>query len=147
MPALDELDRRARFGMRPGLDTIRGMLAAIGNPERGLRVVHVGGTNGKGSACAMISAALQEAGHKTGLYTSPHLVRFHERIQVDGKEITDAELERAWERIKPALDAFPEATYFECATALALRHFAASRCDVVVLEGGLGGRLEATNGV
>src|SRR5438067_12616611 len=105
MPALDELDRRARFGMRPGLDTIRGMLAAIGNPERGLRVVHVGGSNGKGSVCAMISSALQEAGHRVGLYTSPHLVRFHERIQVNEKEISDAELERAWARIRHALDA------------------------------------------
>lgn len=143
--ALDELDQRARFGMRPGLDTIRGMLVLLGNPERGLRVVHVGGSNGKGSVCVMIASALEEAGHKTGLYTSPHLVRFHERIQVDGKEMSEAELERAWARLRPALDAFPEATYFECATALAFQHFADARVDVVVLEVGLGGRLDATN--
>jgi dihydrofolate synthase/folylpolyglutamate synthase len=143
--ALALLDARARFGMKPGLDAIRGMLAALGNPERDLRVVHVAGSNGKGSSCALMAAALQEAGHRTGLYTSPHLVRFHERIRVDGRDIGGPELARAAERIRPALDAFPEATYFEAATALALQHFADARVDVVVLETGLGGRLDATN--
>lgn len=143
--ALALLDARARFGMRPGLETIRGMLGALGNPERRFRVVHVGGTNGKGSVSAMIASALRAAGHRTGLYTSPHLVRFHERIQVDGVDIAGGDLARAMARIRPALDAFPEATYFEVATALALQHFADAGVEVAVLEVGLGGRLDATN--
>lgn len=143
--ALAKLDARARFGMKPGLETIRGMLATLGNPERGLRVVHVAGSNGKGSCCALMAAALQAAGHRTGLYTSPHLVRFHERIRVDGRDLTGDELARAMTRIAPALEAFPEATYFEVATALAFQHFADAGVDVVVLETGLGGRLDATN--
>lgn len=143
--ALALLDSRARFGMKPGLETIRGMLAALGNPERRLQVVHVAGSNGKGSCCALMAAALQEAGHRTGLYTSPHLVRFHERIRVDGRDITGEDLARGMERIRPALEAFPEATYFEVATALALQHFADAGAEVVVLETGLGGRLDATN--
>jgi dihydrofolate synthase/folylpolyglutamate synthase len=143
--ALALLDARARFGMKPGLETIRGMLAALGNPERRLRAIHVAGSNGKGSCCALMAAALQEAGHRTGLYTSPHLVRFHERIRVDGHDIPGEEIARGMERLRPALEAFPEATYFEVATALALQHFAEAGVDVVVLESGLGGRLDATN--
>ncbi len=143
--ALALLDARARFGMKPGLDTIRGMLAALGNPERRFKVVHVAGTNGKGSCCALMAAALQEAGHKTGLYTSPHLVRFHERIRVEGRDITGAGIARGMDRLRPALEAFPEATYFEVATALALQHFADEGVEVAVLETGLGGRLDATN--
>lgn len=141
--ALALLDARARFGMKPGLDVIRGMLRAMGDPHRRFRVVHVGGTNGKGSVSAMVAAALQEAGHRTGLYTSPHLVRFHERIRVDGNDIEGDALARAMAKVP--LDAFPEATYFEVATALAFQHFADAGVEVAVLEVGLGGRLDATN--
>ena len=141
--ALALLDARARLGMKPGLDVIRGMLRAMGDPQARMKVVHVGGTNGKGSASAMVAAALQEAGHRTGLYTSPHLVRFHERIRVDGNDITGDALARAMSKVP--LDAFPEATYFEVATALALQHFADAGVEVAVLEVGLGGRLDATN--
>lgn len=143
--AMALLEGRARFGMRPGLDTIRGMLAVLDDPHKDLQVVHVGGTNGKGSVCAMIAAALEAAGHRTGLYTSPHLIRFHERIRVDGADITGKQLAAAMERIKPALDKFPEATYFEVATVLALQHFADAGVHLAVLEVGLGGRLDATN--
>jgi dihydrofolate synthase/folylpolyglutamate synthase len=139
------IDARARFGQKLGLDTMRGMLAACGDFHKTLRVMHVAGTNGKGSVCAMAANVLTTAGHKTGLYTSPHLVRFSERIQVDGREIQDEELVRALERVRPGLDAFPEATYFEVATLVALRHFVDVAVDVVVLEVGLGGRLDATN--
>ncbi|HUR69985.1 MAG TPA: folylpolyglutamate synthase/dihydrofolate synthase family protein [Candidatus Thermoplasmatota archaeon] len=145
MEAMALLDGRARFGQRLGLDTMRGMLAACGDFHRALRVVHVAGTNGKGSVCAMVASALQHAGHKVGLYTSPHLVRFTERIVVDGREIAGADLARAIERVRPALEAYPEATYFEVATLAALRHFVDAGCDIVVLEVGLGGRLDATN--
>lgn len=139
------LDARARFGQRMGLDTMRGMLAVLGDFHKGLSVVHVAGTNGKGSVCAMIASALQASGKKVGLYTSPHLVRFHERIQVNGVEIPGEEFAGAMEKVKPALDRFPEATYFEVATLAALRHFVDERVDVLVLEVGLGGRLDATN--
>lgn len=143
--ALALLDARARFGQRMGLDTMRGMLARLGDPHRALQVVHVGGTNGKGSVCAMLASALQASGKRVGLYSSPHLVRFTERIQVDGREITGEELGRATQKVLPALEAFPEATYFEAATLVALQHFVDARVDVVVLEVGLGGRLDATN--
>lgn len=141
--ALRALDERARFGMKPGLDTIRGMLAAMGDPQERLKVVVVGGTNGKGSVAAMIAAALQECGHRTGLYTSPHLVRFHERIRIDGRDVDGKSLGRAMDKV-PLAD-FPEATYFEVATALALQCFLDARVEVAVLEVGLGGRLDATN--
>lgn len=143
--AMGLIEARARFGQKLGLDTMRGMLATCGDFHKDLRVMHVAGTNGKGSVCAMAASVLTAAGHKTGLYTSPHLVHFSERIQVDGRAITDAELVRAIERVKPALDAFPEATYFEIATLVALRHFVDSGIDVLVMEVGLGGRLDATN--
>ncbi|HET6405895.1 MAG TPA: folylpolyglutamate synthase/dihydrofolate synthase family protein [Candidatus Thermoplasmatota archaeon] len=143
--ALALLDARARFGQRMGLDTMRGMLRALGDFHLALPVVHVAGTNGKGSVCAMLASALAASGKRVGLYTSPHLVRFHERIQVDGVELRDEELARAVERCMPALQAYPEATYFEVATLVALRHFADARVDVAVLETGLGGRLDATN--
>lgn len=143
--AMALIDGRARFGQKLGLDTMRGMLAACGDFHRDLKVVHVAGTNGKGSVCAMTASILSTAGHKTGLYTSPHLVRFTERIQVDGREITGDELGRATERVKPGLDAFPEATYFEVATLIALRHFVDAGVGIAVLEVGLGGRLDATN--
>ena len=143
--ALALLDSRARFGMKPGLDTIHGMLGVLGDPQRRMKVVHVAGTNGKGSTSAMIAAALHEAGHRTGLYTSPHLVNFHERIRIDGEDIDGEALARTMTRIKAALDAFPQATYFEVATALALQRFADAGVEVAVLETGLGGRLDATN--
>ena len=141
--ALAALDARARFGMRPGLETMRGMLRAMGDPHAGLKVVHVGGTNGKGSVSAMVAAALHEAGHRTGLYTSPHLVRFHERIRVDGADVSGDALARAMAKV-PLAD-FPEATYFEVATALAFQHFRDAGVEAAVLEVGLGGRLDATN--
>ena len=143
--ALALLDARARFGARYGLETTLGMLALVGDPHRRLRAVHVAGTNGKGSVSALVAAALQEAGHRAGLYTSPHLVRFHERIRVDGRDVSGEALARAMEAIRPALDKYPEATYFEVATVLALWHFADAGVEVAVLEAGLGGRLDATN--
>ena len=143
--ALRILDERARFGQHLGLDVVRGMLATLDDFHRDLRVVHVAGTNGKGSVSALVSAALHACGHRVGLYTSPHLVRFHERIRVGERDIGGDELAAAMTRIRPALDAFPQATYFEVATVLALRHFVDVGVDVAVLEVGLGGRLDATN--
>jgi dihydrofolate synthase/folylpolyglutamate synthase len=136
--------------IRLGLERMERALDALGRPERGLRALHVAGTNGKGSTCAMAAAALRSAGHEVGLYTSPHLVRFNERIVVSGVEISDAELARgiaAVRRACPWHDAGERErlTYFEFATLLALLHFAQARASAVVLEVGLGGRWDATN--
>jgi len=139
--------------MRLGLERVERALAALGHPERGLRVLHVAGTNGKGSTCAMAAAALAAAGHRVGLYTSPHLVRFHERIALGGEPIDDAALARLAAEVRRACpwhDRGGEGerlTYFEFATLLALLHFAREGAGAVVLEVGLGGRFDATNAV
>jgi dihydrofolate synthase/folylpolyglutamate synthase len=130
-------------GMRPGLDRIQTLLAAIGNPERAFRIVQVGGTNGKGSISAMVAAILQAAGLRVGLYTSPHLRDFRERIRVNGVAISEADVVDGVEAMG-TLVARLDATMFEAATALGLDHFAREGVDVAVLEVGLGGRLDAT---
>jgi dihydrofolate synthase/folylpolyglutamate synthase len=139
------------LAMRLGLERMERALSALGHPERSLRILHVAGTNGKGSTCAMAAQALREAGHRTGLYTSPHLVRFNERIAVDGTPVDDATLERLSSELRRACpwhDAAPDGerlTYFEFATLLALLHFAQVGVGAAVLEVGLGGRFDATN--
>ena len=130
-------------GMRPGLARVRALLDAIGNPERAVRIVQVGGTNGKGSISAMLAAILTAAGHRTGLYTSPHLCSFRERIRVDGQPIAEEDVADGVEALG-TLVARLDATMFEAATALALDHFARRSVEVAVLEVGLGGRLDAT---
>jgi dihydrofolate synthase/folylpolyglutamate synthase len=130
-------------GMRPGLERIETLLAAIGNPERAFRIVQVGGTNGKGSVSAMLAAILEASGLRVGLYTSPHLCDFRERIRVNGKPISEADVVDGVEAIG-TLVARLDATMFEAATALGLDHFAREGVDVAVLEVGLGGRLDAT---
>jgi dihydrofolate synthase/folylpolyglutamate synthase len=138
--------------MRLGLDRVERGLEALGRPDRALRVLHVAGTNGKGSTCALADAALRAAGHRTGLYTSPHLERFHERIRVDGAEISDEALARRIDEVRRACrwhDASEDdrLTYFEFATLVAILHFAAEGVGAAVLEVGLGGRFDATNAV
>ena len=139
------------LAIRLGLERMERALAALGRPDRVLRLLHVAGTNGKGSTCAMAAAALRAAGHRTGLYTSPHLVRFNERIAIDGEPVGDAALARLVGEVLRACpwhDAGGEGerlTYFEFATALALLHFAQAGATVAVLEVGLGGRFDATN--
>ncbi|HEY3067304.1 MAG TPA: folylpolyglutamate synthase/dihydrofolate synthase family protein [Methylomirabilota bacterium] len=130
-------------GMRPGLDRIHGLLDALGNPERRYRLVQVGGTNGKGSVAAMIATILKMAGFRVGLYTSPHLVSFRERIRVNGEAISEDQVADGFDAIA-TLVARADATVFEATTAIALDHFAAQAVDVAVLEVGLGGRLDAT---
>ncbi|HVE82787.1 MAG TPA: folylpolyglutamate synthase/dihydrofolate synthase family protein [Myxococcales bacterium] len=131
------------------MERVEEALADLGHPERSVPAVHVAGTNGKGSTCAFISRALQCAGLKVGLYTSPHLVRFHERIQVNGRPIDDGALgARALEVLErySRRDERPfPLTSFELGTLVAFRHFAEERADVAVLETGMGGRLDATN--
>ncbi len=147
--ALDWIQGGGHAGHKAGLDHMYALLDALGNPERGLRFVHVAGTNGKGSTCAVLERALRQAGMKTGLYTSPYLCRYNERIRVNGAPIPDGPLlsyisqlrETAEELI--ARDIYP--TPFEMGTALAYMYFRDQRVDIVVLEVGLGGRFDSTN--
>jgi dihydrofolate synthase/folylpolyglutamate synthase len=131
-----------------GLERIITVLAALGNPERAYRVVHVAGTNGKGSTCAMIEAGLRAAGVRTGLFTSPHLIEPTERIQIDGLPVSTADFERAFNIVhetaeKLNLDCHP--TYFETVTAMAFWLFREKQVETAVIEVGLGGRLDSTN--
>ncbi len=152
MGPTDYLDTLRPLAMRFGLERMERGLDALGRPERDLRILHVAGTNGKGSTCAMAAEALRRAGHRVGLYTSPHLVRFHERIQVDGRPIGDEALAARIEEIRRACpwherEGDDRLTYFEFATLLGLLHLARERVDAAVVEVGLGGRFDATNAV
>jgi dihydrofolate synthase/folylpolyglutamate synthase len=134
------------FGQQLGLETMSALLERLGNPHNGLRFLHIAGTNGKGSVAAMSQAALTAAGYRTGLYTSPHLVSFCERIQINSQLIPETEVAALVEEIKPLLVTTPRhPTLFEVVTAMALLHFQRRGADVVVWETGLGGRLDATN--
>jgi dihydrofolate synthase/folylpolyglutamate synthase len=135
-----------------GLDRVEALLEKLGRPERAFRSVHVAGTNGKGSTAAMIEAGLRAAGRRTGLYTSPHLVRINERIQVNGVPISDSDFCVAFEAVQQAVEQLLASgaielhpTYFECVTAMAFRHFRCAGVEDAVVEVGLGGRLDATN--
>ena len=133
-------------GHKPGLTRTRTLLSALGDPHKQLRFIHVAGTNGKGSTAAMLASCLQAAGYRVGLYTSPFINRFNERIQVNGQQIPDEALVRLVERVKPAADAMTDIpTEFEIITALGMLWFAETKCDIVVLEVGLGGTLDSTN--
>src|SRR5262249_17457817 len=131
--------------MRPGPEPIQRPSDALGRPEQRSRLVQVGGTNGKGSVSAMLTAILKAAGLRVGLYTSPHLVSFRERIRVDGDPIPEDGVVDGVEALG-TLVARVDATMFEATTALALDHFAREAIDMAVLEVGLGGRLDATTG-
>ncbi len=148
MTFLDELAARRRFGMKPGLETIRAVCAALGNPQEAVRAIHVAGTDGKGAVCAILDACLRATGATVGRYTSPHLVRLNERFFLNGHPMADAALESAAERISAAVrgDAtLAEVTFFEALTAVAFLVYSAANPDWTVLETGLGGRLDATN--
>ncbi len=130
----------------PGLDRIRELLRRLGDPQKELKFIHAAGTNGKGSVCACLASVLEAAGYRVGLNTSPHLERFHERIRVNGQEISDEALGAVTERVRSAAGAMRvHPTEFELITAAAFLHFLEQRCDIVVLETGLGGELDASN--
>jgi len=133
-----------RRHLKPGLDGTRALLAGLGNPETRFAAVHVAGTNGKGSVCALVERVLRAAGHRTGLFTSPHLVSFRERIRVDGRWAGEGELEAGLDRIE-AIPGAAASTFFEAATALAFDHFRRHDVRWAVVEVGLGGRLDTTN--
>lgn len=139
-----------RFGWRFGLGSVRSLLHELGDPQKGLRIVHVAGSNGKGSTCAYLASILRAAGFRTGLYTSPHLSDIRERFRVDGKWIPARDLDRLAGKVLRACDQVRRKrgrspTHFEALTALAFLWFREKRTDLVVLEVGLGGRLDATN--
>ncbi len=136
------------FGAKFGLENTIKLAALAGNPQDRLRFIHVAGTNGKGSTCAMLESIYRAAGLRVGLFTSPHLVSFGERIQVDRQVIAADEVARAVSELQPLLETFPRdahPTFFEVVTVMALRYFAEQKCGLVVWETGLGGRLDATN--
>jgi dihydrofolate synthase / folylpolyglutamate synthase len=149
--AIDFLGNLSLFGMNPGLDNTLRLTALAGNPQNQLRFIHVAGTNGKGSTCAMLESIYRVSGLRVGLFTSPHLVSFRERIQVNRKFIPEEDVARLAERLKDWVkDGWSRAdaahpTFFEVVTVMALQYFAEQKCDLVIWETGLGGRLDATN--
>ncbi len=147
--ALDYVNSFLRFGIRPGLERIKLLLEMLGNPQNDLKFVHVAGTNGKGSTCAFLSSILKASGFKVGLFTSPFIVDFRERFQINEKMISRKDFADIVEYIMPFARKLTEygncLTEFEIITVIAFLWFKRENCDVVVLEVGLGGRLDATN--
>jgi dihydrofolate synthase/folylpolyglutamate synthase len=136
------------FGAHFGLENTHRLAALAGNPQEKLRFIHVAGTNGKGSTCAILESIYRASGLRVGLFSSPHLVSFRERIQINRKLIPESELVRLVEEVQPLLKQFPahnHLTLFEVVTVMALKFFAEKKCDLVIWETGLGGRLDATN--
>ena len=163
-PFLEELAARRRFGMKPGLETIRALCDALGNPQRSFKAIHVAGTNGKGAVCAILDAALRAVPAKEkvkgksekvrclriGRYTSPHLVKINERFFLDGRPVDDETLERVASIVNRTIEqsnnpTIQDLTFFEALTAVAFELYAESCIDYAILECGLGGRLDATN--
>jgi len=134
-----------RFGIKLGLETIQAMLDGLGSPHRGFQAIHIAGTNGKGSVAAYLSAIIQSAGYATGLYTSPHLTRFNERIRVNGQDIQDEDVVNAYQAAAQSADTAREPTFFELTTAMAFYIFAQKGVQWAIIETGMGGRLDATN--
>jgi dihydrofolate synthase/folylpolyglutamate synthase len=148
--AMEYIHNTLKFGLKLGLHNISTLLDMMGNPHKKLKYVHVAGTNGKGSTVAFISQILMEAGYKVGIYTSPYLERFTERIRINDREIPEDELARLTSLVKDKVDEMlakgeNHPTEFEIITALAFQYFFEQSCDIVVLEVGLGGRFDSTN--
>ena len=144
--ALDYIHSVCWKGSIPGLGRTRELLHKMGDPQDQLQFVHIAGTNGKGSTAAMTANILRKAGYRVGLYTSPYIFRFHERMQVDGQCISDEELAEITEFVKPLAEAMEDhPTEFELVTCIAMEYFKRHHCDVVSLEVGMGGELDSTN--
>ncbi len=144
--ALEYIHTISWRGSKRGLSRTQALLEKFGSPEKKLKFVHVAGTNGKGSTCAMVESVLRAAGYKTGLYTSPYIARFNERIRVNGENIGDDELARLVEFVKPYAEAEADKpTEFELITVLGFLYFVEKQCDIVVLEVGMGGEFDSTN--
>ena len=135
-------------GSIPGLERVVELLRRMGNPERQLKYVHIAGTNGKGSTAAMTASILRKAGYRTGLYTSPHIYRFHERIRVNGVDISDEDLAQITDYVRPLAQGMEDhPTEFELVFCIAIEYFKRVGCDIVVLEVGMGGAMDATNAI
>ena len=146
MTPLEFISQEKFQGFKPGFDRVRVLLEKLGHPERKMKFVHVAGTNGKGSTCACISSILTKAGYKTGLYISPYVVCWNERVQIGGEYISDGEFARAVSVIGPVAEAMEDPpSQFELETALALWYFADQGCEFAVMEVGMGGEWDATN--
>ena len=148
--ALNYIHESHKFGVRLGLDNIKKLLELLGNPQDNLNIIHVAGTNGKGSTCSFISTILKESGYKGGLYTSPYLETFTERIRVNGENIPEEEVARIINIIKEKIEimvaeGYSSPTEFEIVTAMAFYYYNDQNVDFVALEVGLGGRYDATN--
>lgn len=149
--ALDYIYDLTKYGIKLGLKNINYLLYLLGEPHKKLKIIHVAGTNGKGSTCSLISSILQSSGYKVGLYTSPHLVDFTERIKINHKSISRKKVSELLERIKPSIKKvantsyYGHPTFFEVITSMAFLYFFEEQIDFLVLEVGLGGRLDATN--
>ena len=148
--ALEYIHSTNKFGSRLGLHNITKLLEYLGNPQDKLRFIHVAGTNGKGSTCTMLSYILTEAGYRTGLYISPYLEDFRERIQINNEMISESELAEAAAKVKAAVEkmlseGYEHPTEFEIVTAIGMVFYEKQKPDIVILEVGLGGRLDATN--
>lgn len=143
--AVAYLYRLQKHGIKLGLETMTALMGRLGMPQARYRTLHIAGTNGKGSTAAMAASVLQSAGYRVGLYTSPHLVEFRERIRVNGEMITESQVAQLTEHIRTSCQPDLSPTFFEYTTAMAFQHFAEARVDVAVLEVGLGGRFDATN--
>jgi dihydrofolate synthase/folylpolyglutamate synthase len=142
--AVASLYELQKSGMKFGLRNIRKLLHELGNPHKNFRSIHIAGSNGKGSTAAMIASVLSAAGYRTGLYTSPHLVSFRERIRINGRPISHSDVVRLTGLLRSMVNRY-SVTFFEAVTALALRYFEEKKIDFAVIETGLGGRLDATN--
>ena len=150
LEAVDYIEDTSKYGSNLGLETVGNLLGKLGNPQDGLKYIHIAGTNGKGSTSSYVSYALQEAGYRVGFFSSPYLERFNERIQINGVDIPDDVLARLTDMTKEAIDEMLEEgmnhpTSFEIITAIMFLYFQETQPDYVVLEVGLGGRLDSTN--
>lgn len=144
--ALEYINGVQWLGSKPGLERVGELLKKLGDPQNKLKFIHIAGTNGKGSCASMLASVMKTCGYKTGLFTSPYIFRFNERMKINGKDIDDDVLADVVERIKPLADAMEDhPTEFELMTAAALMWYAEEDCDIVVLEVGMGGRFDATN--
>ena len=144
--ALEDIHSVSWTFCKPGLDRIKELCEKLGNPQKNLKFIHVAGTNGKGSFCSMLHSILKEQGYRVGLFTSPYIKFFNERIAINGSPISNQDLAKITSQIKPIADAMTDKpTEFELITAIGFEYFKSQNCDVVILECGLGGRLDSTN--
>lgn len=150
--AINHINSVSRYGNKPGVECTKAVLDKLGNPEQKLKIIHVAGTNGKGSTCMYLASILMECGLKTGVFTSPHLIRENERIRINGKDISDEDFLKYYELVHKAeleliQEGFGQISYFDFFVSIAFLYYAHENADAVIMETGLGGRLDSTNAV